>query len=68
MNICQIVDEIKLVYCPAHKSIRDNYTADSLTKVASKKTKHLPQSREIPVTTDITKMSKKMGIFKISQI
>ena len=39
MNICQIVDEIKLVYCPAHKSIQDNYTADSLTKVASKKTK-----------------------------
>ena len=68
MNICQIVDEIKLVHCPAHKSIRDNYTVDSLTKVASKKTKHLPQGREIQVTTDITKMSKEMGIFKISQI
>ena len=37
-------DEIKLVYCPAHKGIPENETADSLAKVASKKAKYLPQS------------------------
>ena len=47
MSICQMVDEIKLVYCPAHKGIPGNETADSLVKVTSKKAKHLPQRPEI---------------------
>ena len=29
-----MVDETKLVYCPANKGIPDNETADSLAKVA----------------------------------
>ena len=41
MRMCQMIDTIKLVYCPVHKGILDNETADSLTKVASKKAKYL---------------------------
>ena len=41
MRMCQMIDKIKLVYCPVHKGILDNETADSLTKVASKKAKYL---------------------------
>ena len=47
MSICQMVEEIKLVYCPAHKGITDSETADSLDKVVSKKAKHLPWKPEI---------------------
>ena len=41
MRMCQMIHTIKLVYCPVHKGILDNETADSLTKVASKKAKYL---------------------------
>ena len=47
ISICQMVDEIKLIYGPAHKGIPDNETADSLVNVASKKAKHLPERPEI---------------------
>ena len=47
MSICQMVDEIKLDYCPTHKSIPGNETADCLAKVAPKKAKHLPQRPDI---------------------
>ena len=59
MSICQMVDEIKLVYCPALKGIPKHETADNLAKVVSKKAKHLPQMPEM------TKMAKEMGKFKI---
>ena len=42
-----MVDEIKLDYCPAHKSIPGNETVDCLAKVALKKAKHLPQRPDI---------------------
>ena len=57
MSICQVVDEIKLVYCPAHKGMLDSETADSLAKLASKKAKHLPQRPEISLA-EISKANK----------
>ena len=47
IKICQVVDEINVVYCLAHKGIPDNEAAISLAKVASKKAKHLPQRPDI---------------------
>ena len=33
MSICQMVDDIKLVYCPARKGIPENKAPDSTAKV-----------------------------------
>ena len=63
MSICQMVDETKSVYCPAHEGIRDNGTADSLTKVASKKAKHLPKRPEI-LLAEISKANKHLTLRK----
>ena len=56
-TICQMLDETKLVYCPANKGIPDNETADSLAKVALRKAKHLSQRPEISLA-EISKANK----------
>ena len=35
------MEHIKLIYCPAHKGIKENEIADNLAKTASKKGSHL---------------------------
>ena len=45
-----IVEHIKLIYCPAHKSIKENKVADNLSKTASKKASHLPPRTEISLS------------------
>ena len=37
INISHNIKSIKLVYCPAHKEIFENETADKLVKIAAKK-------------------------------
>ena len=61
MSICQVVDETKSVQRPAHEGIRDNETADSLAKVASKKAKHLPKRPEI-LLAEISKANKHLTL------
>ena len=61
MSICQVVDETKSVHRPAHEGIRDNETADSLAKVASKKAKHLPKRPEI-LLAEISKANKHLTL------
>ena len=61
MSICQVVDETKSVHRPAHEGIRDNETADSLAKVASKKAKHLPKRLEI-LLAEISKANKHLTL------
>ena len=61
MSICQVVDETKSVHRPAHEGIRDNETADSLAKVASKTAKHLPKRPEI-LLAEISKANKHLTL------
>ena len=37
INISHSIKSIKFVYCPVHKGIVENETADKLAKVAAKK-------------------------------
>ena len=39
MDISPKVQNIRIVYCPAHQDIEENEIADSLAKAASKKNK-----------------------------
>ena len=41
MELSSCVDEIKMIYSPAHKGIYENEMADSLAKKAAKKATHL---------------------------
>ena len=73
MRICQIEDEIKLVYCLAQKVIPSNETAITLTKVVIKEDKISASkawnltcwNKQSKKTSDITKMAKNIGKFKI---
>ena len=47
MNISPKMQNIRLVYCPAHQGIEGNELAYSLAKTASKKTKHLQHNTQI---------------------
>ena len=63
MSICQVVDDIKLIYCPACKGVPENKTTDSIAKVQSKKAKHLPQRPEISLAK-ISKANKDLILQK----
>ena len=41
------VQNIRLVYCPAHQGIEENELADSLAKTALKKAKHLQPNNQL---------------------
>ena len=49
-QISSLVEHIKLIYCPAHKGIRENEIADNLAKTASKKASHLPPRANISIS------------------
>ena len=52
-NLIQIsspVELIKLIYCPAHKGIKENEIGDNLAKTASKKASHLPSRTDISLS------------------
>ena len=46
MDINPKVQNIRLVYCTAHQGIQENEPADSLSKPASKKAKHLATAQQ----------------------
>lgn len=41
---------IKLIYCPTHKSIKENENTDDLAKTVSKKASHLPPRTDISLS------------------
>ena len=47
MDTSPKVQNIRLVYCPAHQGIQENELADSLAKTASKKKKHLHPNTQL---------------------
>ena len=49
-QISSLVEHIKLIYCPAHKGIKENEIADNFTKTASKKAFHLPPRADISIS------------------
>ena len=59
----KFVDEIKRIYCPAHKGIYEIQMADSLAKVAAKKATHLPP-RIYLTMSDLKNANSKMTIDK----
>ena len=50
MDISPKVQNIRLVYFPAHQSIQENELADSLTKTASQKAKHLQPNTQLSLS------------------
>ena len=48
--ITSLVEHIKLIYCPAHKGIKENEIADNLAKIVSKKASHLPPRADISLS------------------
>ena len=59
------VDEIKMIYCPAHKGIYENEMAESLAKVAPKKAIHLPPKIHLTMS-DLKNVNTQMTIDKWS--
>ena len=51
------VQNIRLVYCPAHQGIEENELADSLAKTALKKAKHLQPNNQL-LTSEIQEGNK----------
>ena len=47
MDISEKVDNIKIIYCPAHIGIEENELADGLGKTRAKKVKHLQPDPKI---------------------
>ena len=48
MQISSLVEHIKLImYCPAHKGIKENEMVDNLANTESKKASHLPPRTDI---------------------
>ena len=41
------VDDVKIIYCPAHIGIEENELADSLAKIGAKNAKHLQPDPKI---------------------
>ena len=56
-DISTKVKSIKIVYCPAHKGIKENETADALAKIATKKAKTLEPTLDIK--TETSKLTRK---------
>ena len=65
MDISQKVDNIKIIYCPAHIGIEGNELADGLAKTRAKKAKHLQPDPKI--TLPELKQSNKMLSIKNGQ-
>ena len=61
-DISRKVKSIKIIYCSAHKGIKDNETADALVKIATKKPKTLE------VTYNITTLDIKTGNSNLTDI
>ena len=57
-DISTKVKSIKIIYCPAHKGIKDNETADTLAKIATKKAKTLEPTYNITTLDIKTETSK----------
>ena len=47
IQISSLVEYIKLIYCPAHKGMKENEISDNLAKTASKNASHLPPRAEM---------------------
>ena len=62
----KFVDEIKMIDCPAHKSIYEIQMADSLVKVAAKKATHLPP-RIYLTMSDLKNANTQMTIEKLAR-
>ena len=65
MNISEKVDNIKIIYCPAHTGIEVNKLADSKAKTGAKKAKHLQPDPK--TTLPELKQSNKVPSIKNSQ-
>ena len=50
IHISSLVERIKLIYCPVHKSTKENEIADILAKTASKKAFHLLPRTDISLS------------------
>ena len=57
------VDELNMIYCPAHKSIYKNKMAVSLVKLLAKKVTHLPPKTDLAMS-DLKNASTQMTIDK----
>ena len=44
------MEHIKLMYCPAHKGIKENEIAANLVETASKESSHLPPEADISLS------------------
>ena len=65
MDISQKVDNIKIIYCPAHIGIEGNELVDGLAKTWAKRAKHLQPDPKI--TLPELKQSNKMLSIKNGQ-
>ena len=63
MDISPKVQNIRLVYCPAHQGIQENELADSLAKTASKEAKHLQPNTQLS-PSEIQQGNKMLSISK----
>ena len=63
INISHSIKSIKFVYCPAHKGIVENETADKLAKIAAKKMQTL-EPTYIVSSSEIKTENKKMTLSK----
>ena len=63
INISHTIKSIKFVYCPAHKGIAENETADKLAKIAAKKVQTL-EPTYIVSSSEIKTENKKMTLSK----
>ena len=50
IQISSLVEHIKLIYCPAHKGIKENEITDNLAKTASRKASHLPPRADMSIS------------------
>ena len=50
MDLSPKVQNIRLVYYPAHQGIQENELANSLAKIASKKAKHLQPNTQLSLS------------------
>ena len=56
--ISRKVKSVKTIYCPPHKGIKDNKTADALAKIATTKAKTLEPTYNITTSDTKTENSK----------
>ena len=50
IQISSLVEHMKLIYCPAHKDIKENEVANNLAKTASKNASHLPPRTDMSLS------------------